>query len=223
MIKRIGKYMKFVLSFSCGKDSVYALSEMLKDGHEAVALIVSCSKSSGRSFFHGADEAMLDEYSKVLNIPIIKTFADGEDYSERFEEGLVKAKEMGAEAACFGDIGLLSSKKWNEARAKAAGLSAVFPLWKIDPNEYMYNILNDGYKCLIKVVDLDVLSEDVLGKDLDETILQKMEEDELDICGENGEYHTLVMDCPLFSAPIKIKKGAVGKSGHCAFLETILD
>ena len=111
--------MKFAMSFSCGKDSIYALDKMLQDGNTPAALIVSCSSVSGRSFFHGADEALIDAYSEALGIPCIKTFADGEDYSEKFEEGLKRAKEMGAECVCFGDISLLSSKKWNESRPNA--------------------------------------------------------------------------------------------------------
>lgn len=212
--------MKFVMSFSCGKDSVYALDKMMQEGNTPVALIVACSSVSGRSFFHGADEALLDAYSDSLGIPCIKTFADGENYSEKFEEGLKKAKEMGAECACFGDVTLLSSKKWNESRAKAAGLEAVFPLWKINTEDYVNNVIDSGYKCLIKVVDLDMLPEDLLGKYLDGESLAVLEENEVDVCGENGEYHTIVVDGPIFKHPIAVKTGNIGKSGHCAFLET---
>ena len=212
--------MKFVMSFSCGKDSIYALDRMLSEGHTPVALIVACNKNSGRSFFHGADEALLDAYADALGIPCIKTYADGEDYSEKFEEGLKKAKEMGAEAACFGDICLLSSKKWNAGRATAAGLEAVLPLWKKDNVQHVKDVIDAGYKCLIKIVDTDALSEEFLGKYLDEQVMKALEENEVDVCGENGEYHTIVTDGPIFKHPLDIQIGSIGKSGSCAYLET---
>lgn len=212
--------MKFVMSFSCGKDSIYALDQMMKDGHEPIALIVACNKFNQRSLFHGADEKMMDAYSKALGIPCIKTFTDGEDYSEQFEDGLKKAKDLGAEAAVFGDVLLLSSKKWNEGRAKAAGLEPVFPLWKKDSGEIVKAELAAGYKCLIKVVDLDAVPEDLLGKYLDESVLKVLDENEADPCGENGEYHTFVLDGPIFKHAIDIKIGGTGRSGSCAFLET---
>ena len=48
--------MKFVMSYSCGKDSTLALHKMISLGHEPVALIVMFNEEAGRSFFHGADE-----------------------------------------------------------------------------------------------------------------------------------------------------------------------
>ena len=214
--------MKFVMSFSCGKDSVYALHQMLKEGHAPVALIVACNKQSKRSFFHGASEALIDAYSDALGIPVIKTFADGEDYSEQFEAGLRKAKEMGAEMACFGDINLLSSKKWNEGRAKAAGLEPVFPLWKKDTRQHVSDVIEAGYKCMFKIVDLDILPKDLLGKYLDDEAVRLLDENEVDVCGENGEYHTVVVDGPIFKHPLNIKPGEVGESGHFAYIGTDL-
>lgn len=214
--------MKFVMAFSCGKDSTYALDQMIKEGNEPVALIVACNKFSQRSLFHGADEKMMDAYSEALGFPCIKTFTDGEDYSEQFEEGLKKAKELGAEAACFGDVLLLSSKKWNEGRAKAAGLEPIFPLWKKDTEEIVKAELSAGYRCLIKVVDTDTAPEGLLGKYLDDSVLQILEENEADPCGENGEYHTFVLDGPIFKHPIDVKIGGKGQSGSCVYLETEL-
>lgn len=215
--------MKFVMSFSCGKDSAYALNEMIKEGHELVAIIVACSKETNRSFFHGVDEETLDAYSKALGAPVIKTFADGEDYSEKFEEGLTKAKELGAELACFGDIELKSSKKWNEGRAKAAGLEPVFPLWQRDISTYVRDVVDSGFKALIKVVDLDVLPENILGKYLDADMINMMIDEDVDICGENGEYHSIVTDGPCFKNPVAIKVGKVVKTGHFAYIETSVD
>lgn len=96
--------MKFAMSYSCGKDSTLALHKMLEQGHEPVCLVVMVNEKAGRSYFHGADSTMLERYAKALALPMITCPADGETYQAAFETGLSKAKAMGAEAACFGDI-----------------------------------------------------------------------------------------------------------------------
>ena len=108
--------MKFAMSYSCGKDSTLALHKAVASGHTPVALIVMVNKEVRRSFFHGADSDMLKQYSKALEIPLISAASGGENYHLEMEKALAKAKEMGAEAACFGDIDLEQNRAWSEER-----------------------------------------------------------------------------------------------------------
>ena len=105
--------MKFAMSYSCGKDSTLALHKAVASGHTPVALIVMVNKEVRRSFFHGADSDMLKQYSKALEIPLISAASGGENYHLEMEKALAKAKEMGAEAACFGDIDLEQNRAWS--------------------------------------------------------------------------------------------------------------
>lgn len=210
--------MKFVMSFSCGKDSMFAMNQMIEDGHQLIALIVACSKQTERSLFHGADEKLLDQYSEIFQVPVIRTFTDGEDYTERFVEGLRQAKALGAEAACFGDLALPDSKDWNESCALSAGLQPVMPLWQRDREEYVNELIDKGFKCLIKVVDTNILPESLLGQFLDNNTAALIRSCGADVCGENGEYHTLIVDGPQFSRPLTYSVGEIGQSGHCSYL-----
>ena len=63
--------MKFAVSYSCGKDSTLALHKMLEQGHEPVCLVVMVKEDEDRSYFHGADRAMLEQYAKSLAIPAV--------------------------------------------------------------------------------------------------------------------------------------------------------
>ena len=92
------------MSYSCGKDSTLALHKMLAKGNVPVALIVMFNKEAGRSFFYGADEALLEKYVDCLQIPLIEVASCGEDYHLMMEKALREAKKKGAEFACFGDI-----------------------------------------------------------------------------------------------------------------------
>lgn len=171
--------MKFVMSYSCGKDSTLALHHMIKQGNEPAALIVMVNKSVDRSYFHGADYRMLQSYSEALQIPLLITPANGENYHLEMEKSLCKAVEAGAEAACFGDIDIEDNRAWSEERCRNTGIRALFPLWQKEREENVYELINLGYKCLIKSINNTLLPRSFLGKILDRQIINEMNSMEL--------------------------------------------
>lgn len=208
--------MKFAMSYSCGKDSTLALHKMLEQGHEPVCLVVMVDEDAGRSYFHGADYSMLERYSEALALPMITCPAEGATYQSAFEIGLAKAKTMGAETVCFGDIDIGRNRQWEEARCKAAGSIPCFPLWQRGREEIVYELIQLGYKCLIKSVNRTVLPMDLLGTFIDEASVSVMKTAGIDICGENGEYHTLTVDGPIFQKPLLFQIGDKIRLGNYA-------
>ena len=208
--------MKFAMSYSCGKDSTLALHKMLEQGHEPVCLVVMVNEEVGRSYFHGADSTMLERYAKALSLPMITCPAVEETYQTAFEMGLSKSKAMGAEAVCFGDIDIEQNRQWEEERCKAVGLLPCFPLWQRTREEIVYELIRLGYKCLIKSVNRRVLPMELLGTFLDEASISVMKSAGIDICGENGEYHTLAVDGPVFREPLVFQIGDNIKTGDYA-------
>ena len=201
--------MKFVMAYSCGKDSTLALHHMITQGNDPVALITMVNEAEERSFFHGADLQMLQAYSKALNIPILITPATGDTYHLEMEKSLRKAVSLGAEIACFGDIDLEGNRAWGEERCKNAGIQAVFPLWQKNRTENVYELIGLGYQCLIKSINHTLLPREVLGRILDAETIDLMKRCGIDVCGENGEYHTLVVDGPIFCNPLTYKTGEI--------------
>ena len=194
--------MKFVISYSGGKDSALALHKMIQMGNEPIGLLVMVNKDMQRSWFHGVDLAMLNRISKAVGIELITCESAGEDYHTALEEGLLRSKEMGAQACVFGDIDIEDHRKWCKDRCDAVGLECIHPLWHKDRQENTHEIISLGYKCLIKCVRNADLPQDFLGKILDEQIVLKMQQRGIDVCGENGEYHTVVVDGPIFKHPV---------------------
>lgn len=211
--------MKFAMSFSCGKDSTLALHKEIAAGNEPVCLIVMVNSGAGRSFFHGADEDMLTKYSLALGIPMIKAYTDGSDYHIKMEETLIKAKGLGAEAACFGDIDIEGNKAWSETRCKAAGLKSLFPLWQRSRRENVEEIIDLGYKCIIKSINSRLLPKSLLGRTIDRDTVKIMEGCGIDVCGENGEYHTLSADGPIFKSPMDFHLGEILDSGDYSVID----
>ena len=212
--------MKFVMAYSCGKDSTLALHHMIQQGNEPVALITMVNQEEERSFFHGADYKMLLEYEEALGIPVLITPTTGEEYHRAMEKGLQKATALGAEIACFGDLDIEDNRKWSELRCERVGIQSAFPLWQKDRSDNVYELIDLGYKCLIKSVNNTLLPKELLGRIIDQDVIQIMGNCGIDICGENGEYHTLVVDGPIFQKPLAYKTGKILDFGEFSVIET---
>ena len=126
---------KFILSYSCGKDSTLCLHKMLEAGAEPMALLVMFNPEAGRSYFHGVDPALLKEYGEALELPLLAVPTGGEEYHLSMEAALRRAKEQGVELVCFGDIDIENNRAWGEERCRNVGLEAVYPLWHHDRQE----------------------------------------------------------------------------------------
>jgi len=50
-----------------------------------------------------------------------------------------------------------------------------------------------------------VMGEKFLGKKISAELVEELEALGVDACGENGEFHTFVVNCPLFSKAIPVK------------------
>lgn len=211
--------MKFVMSYSCGKDSTAALHEMIAQGNEPVALLTMFNQEAGRSYFHGADHRLLQAYADCLKLPFLLTPTTGEAYHLEMEKSLRAAAEMGAEAACFGDIDIEGNRAWCEERCRNVGLKSIFPLWKIDREENVRRIVELGYRCVIKSINNTLLPRELLGRILDEAVMRQMKDCGIDVCGENGEYHTLVVDGPLFRKPLPYRTGKLLDFGNYSVIE----
>ena len=139
--------------------------------------------------------------------------SDGEDYHMALEEGLLRAKELGAEGAAFGDIDLEGNRAWEEERCARTGLVPFFPLWQRGREENVEELLRLGYRCLIKSVNNTLLPESLLGRNIDWDTIQIMKNAGVDVCGENGEYHTLAVDGPIFKVPLRFQTGVILRFG----------
>lgn len=201
--------IKFAISYSCGKDSALALWRMLKAGHAPVALVVNINQELNRSWFHGIDMLLLSQISRSLAIPLIKAPSSGHDYHLALEQALREARGLGAQACVFGDLDNEQHLQWDQERCESAGLECVMPLWQEKREALMAELIEDGFQAVVKAVQMPFLGPEFLGKAVTWTFVEKLRAAGVDICGENGEYHTLVYNGPIFRYPVPIKLGHV--------------
>ncbi|MCU9815175.1 diphthine--ammonia ligase [Paraclostridium sp. AKS73] len=198
------------MSFSGGKDSTLALYRMIKKGYEPVALLTTVKKDADKSWTHGINKRLLKQVSESLDIPLLEVECDVCEYEKEFEKSLIKAKELGASICVFGDIDIEEHKNWDVERCKNSGIEASFPLWQEDRESLVYEFIESGFTTIIKTVNLDYLNESLLGKKLTKNVVLEIKNSGADACGENGEYHTFVIDGPLFKEKVSFEnKGIV--------------
>ncbi len=208
--------MKFALSYSCGKESSLALNRLIEAGHRPVCLLTMVRTSAGRSYFHGADPQMLRAYSEALGLPMIECPSDGDDYAEAFERGIARARALGAEAVAFGDIDIEENRHWEEERCARTDMRALFPLWGARRTELLDELFRLGFVCLVKCIDTESLPRTMLGQRLTPQLAAEMAAAGIDLCGERGEYHTLVADGPIFMRPLDFEIGPAVELGRYA-------
>lgn len=208
---------KVVVSFSGGKDSTLSLYRMIKRGYRIIGLLVTFDKEND-SCFHRIPKDILREVSRALEIPLIEVnCGDGKDYEEEFEKALKVAKSQGAERCVFGDIDIENHKKWCLDRCDAASVKGEFPLWQENRESLTNEFIDYGFKAIIKKVNLKDLGEEFIGRELTKGVVNEIKSLGSDPSGENGEYHTLVFDGPIFKESIKfniINKEIIDNFGY---------
>lgn len=198
---------KAYFSWSSGKDSALALYEAIESGkYKVETLFSSVEKNNDNIAMNETGADLLKKQAEAIGIPLTLLHFDSswpeESYSAAMQVSIDKLKARGITTALFGDIYLENIKNKRVASCAAAGIDAEFPLWKIKPREIMERFISLGFKAIITCVDNAVLPEKFLGKALDRDFLKEYP-DNLDICGENGEYHSFVYDGPVFRYPLE--------------------
>jgi len=210
--------MKFVTSYSGGKESALALHKAVLQGHEPVALITTYNTDAGRSHFHGLPAELLEDAAQSLNVPLHLIQTSNAQYAADFEAALTHFKEQGAAACVFGDIDIVGHLQWCTERCNAVGLEAIFPLLGRNRRDVVYDLINSGFVANITIVDTSRCSDEFLGRVLTADVAERIAAAGADICGENGEYHTFVSDGPIFGRPVQFRYGAKLQQDNYAIL-----
>lgn len=207
MMQKIIPGLRFVASYSGGKDSVLAIHRAIQGGMKLQALLITYNTDRGRSWFHGIPEEILQAVSESVGVPVRLIRTAGTSYAADFEAALREQRALGAEACVFGDIDIQGHLDWCTERCLAAGLQPCFPLWQEDRRALAEECLQSGFRPTITVVDTKRLAAGFAARPLTREALDQMEQAGVDACGENGEYHSFVADGPIFSRPIPVSFG----------------
>jgi len=211
------KNTRFFSSWSGGKDSCLALHRACKSGAKPAFLLTIISEDGIRSRSHGLRRDVLEAQAAAMGIPLLIRCATWAEYELVFVDALREIRGEGVKTGVFGDIDFPPHLEWEEKVCAKAGMTAYLPLWGCARETLLHEFLSLGYKAMIVTVDEKKLDRKFLGRMIDREIINEFRKMGIDPCGENGEYHTLVFDGPIFSKPLLIETCASTEhSGYCA-------
>lgn len=209
-------------SWSGGKDSCLSLYRALKTNN-ITCLITAMLETGEVSRSHGLCIAVLRAQADSLNIPLLIFNTTWQDYEANFNKILSHLKNKhNLDGGIFGDLDIEEHKIWCEQLCKNNSMKAYHPLWKEERVAILSEFIEMGFKAKVIAVNEKKLHRDYLGRDLDKELIEEFEEKNIDICGENGEYHTVVYDGPIFSRPLNLKHGEVSLKDGYWYLEVNL-
>lgn len=202
---------KTYFNWSSGKDSALALYKMLQNKeHNLDLLVTTTNKNFDRVSMHGLRNELLFKQADSIGIKLntIEFPADVtmDLYSEIMKTSMNSLVEKKYTHAVFGDIFLEDLKAYRDSKLAEVNIKGVYPLWKKDTKTLIKEFLDLGFKAITVCVNAKLLGKEFVGRIIDEKFINDLPEN-VDVCGENGEFHTFVYDGPIFNYPIDFSLG----------------
>ncbi|MBD3310367.1 diphthine--ammonia ligase [Candidatus Woesearchaeota archaeon] len=207
---------------SGGKDSIYAAYLMKKQGFPLGCIINMRSLNPDSYMFHTPAISMVSFQAEAMGIPLFSFETKGEKEKELkdLEKALKKAVERyGIQGITTGALYSTYQKERIEKLARKLGLKVFSPLWHMDQEKLMRDILGQGFDIMLTAVACEGLDSTWLGrsmtfKDIDR-LVNLNDRIGINIAFEGGEAESLVLDCPLFSKKISIRNSRVEMENSC--------
>lgn len=200
------------MAWSGGKDSTLALHRARTDGLDVTHLFTICDGETDRIPYHGLRGSVLRAQSSALGPESLIAHTSAErDFEAAFEDTLDELEGRGIEAIVFGNIHLEDVRAWYEERVAARGLDHVEPLWGSDPGRLVREFVRLGYRArIVSVQEGSAAEVSWLGRELSVDLLEEiLARDDLDPCGEKGEFHSFCWDGPFFRRAVEVEEGEV--------------
>ncbi len=200
-----------LLSWSSGKDSAWALHVLRQDPLiDVVGLFCTVNKVFERVAMHGVRVALLQQQAASAGLPLyiieIPFPCSNSEYADAMSSFIDMARKENIECFAFGDLFLEDVRQYRETNLDGTGITPLFPLWGIPTKQLSREMIAGGLRAAISCLDPKRLSETFAGREYNDSFLSDLPED-VDPCGEYGEFHTFAFDGPMFQNPIEIFLG----------------
>ncbi len=195
-------------SWSGGKDCCLACYRAVARGLKVRYLANMVAEDGKRSYSHGLAPRVLEAQAQAIGIPLIQRRARRDNYEAEFKKMLLSLKEEGISGGVFGDIDLDEHRQWIERVCGDVAVTPYLPLWGEKQEELLKDFINLGFTAIVVAAKAELFDREWLGHKVDRDFLDHLEvlkeTKEVTPCGEAGEYHTLVVDGPLFERRLEV-------------------
>lgn len=207
------------VSFSGGKDSHLSLFKAKQVGFQVEALLTMLSDQGDFTAGHHLPLTFLRRQAEAMGIPFFYEHTSWGDYEKHFLRMLYRLREMGIEGGIFGDIDLWPHREWVEEVCAEAGLTSYLPLWGEERLEVAREIIDSGFEAYVVVVKDQFLPPSFLGRRYDLKLVEELQNLGVDVCAEEGEFHTVVVNGPTYKYRVQCSFGGIRREEGCHILE----
>ena len=218
------KPARALLSWSSGKDAAWTLQCLREsEDFEVVGLVTTVNRAADRVAMHGVRRDILERQAQSagLDLFVVKlpSPCSNAEYELRIAHRLAELRQrLDVTHIVFGDLFLQDVRNYREKQMREIGLEPVFPLWGQATRKLAQDMLDGGLEAYVTCVDKTQLPEGFSGRRYDQRLLSDLPE-EVDHCGENGEFHTMVVDGPMFEHRIEVNRGPLKADPRFVFTD----
>lgn len=200
-----------LLSWSSGKDSAWALHVLRQDPEiELAGLFTVVNAKHQRVAMHAVRLRLLELQAEAVGLPLrvieIPDPCSDQQYEAVMRQFVAESIARGVMCMAFGDLFLQDIREYREKHLSGTGIVPLFPLWNKPTDKLADEMLASGLRAVITSVDPRKLPGHYVGREWSKTLLDELPAT-VDPCAENGEFHTVVVDGPMFRRPIQIQIG----------------
>ncbi len=209
----------YAIASSGGKDSTLALYRAQQSGFAVTHLFHVYNADSSRVRFHGYKPNLVEEQAKLMGLKSIIMPTSSQEFDNDFKIALETVRQEGLKGIIFGNIFLEDVREFYEARVKSVGLEYYDFLWGQSTKSVLESFIQSGFKAVVTSIWLKKLDRKYLGREINGDFLIDLEKEAVDVCGENGEYHSLVYDGPCFKKPLQYRICGIHEEMENIFLD----
>jgi diphthine-ammonia ligase len=209
-----------VMLWTGGKDSALAFEAVRRDHHK-VRELATFVPQGGRFLAHPLN--LMDAQATSIGLPHRRVVIRP-PYKDGYESVILQLREQGVTTLVTGDISEVDGQEnWILERAQAVGVKVRRPLWHRERRQILEDMLDWGIQAVITAAREPPLGPHWVGRNLDRLAVNQLQElssmGVLDLCGEQGEYHTVVFNSPSFRTPIQIPSFARNRVGNLHYAD----
>lgn len=207
-----------LVSWSSGKDSAWALHALREQPAtwDVRGIFTTVTPAFDRVSVHGTPRGVLARQARRLGLPIYAIeipYPCSNDAYEAAMRGFLERVRQLPEARtashlAFGDLFLEDVRAYREDRLTGTGFTPVFPIWGSDTTRLAHTMIDSGLRAVVNAVDPELAPAEIAGRWFDRKLLADLPP-QVDPLGENGEFHTCVLDGPMFSSPVPVRPGRI--------------
>jgi uncharacterized protein (TIGR00290 family) len=216
--------VKTLLAWSSGKDSAWTLHVLREQGIAVDALLTTINQAMDRVAMHGVRRGVLEMQAEAVGVPLWKIPlpwpCSNDDYESRMGDACKRAVAEGFTHIAFGDLFLRDVREYRERQLAGSGLTPLFPLWGLPTPQLARDMISGKLRARLACIDTRTLDESFAGREFDAALLEDLPA-AVDPCGENGEFHSLVYDGPMFRAPLAIEAGEFNRAGDFLYRDLL--